>query len=127
MSIARKFRFEDLEIWKLSVEVGDQLFDIADTLETLKLFRFAEQLRGAGLSISNNIAEGSGSTSNKEFIQFLNYARRSVYECANIVIILHRRRHISEELKTIIFNKPDEVSRKIVNFSKALCPRPSTI
>ena len=30
MPIIRKFRFEDLEIWKLSVEIGDQLYDIAD-------------------------------------------------------------------------------------------------
>jgi four helix bundle protein len=124
MSIARKFRFEDLEIWKLSVEIGDQLYDIADFLEGKKLFRFAEQLRGAGLSISNNIAEGSGSTSNKEFDQFLNYARRSVYECANIIIILQRRNHIKEELKDNIFNKLDEVSRKIMSFRKVLIPRP---
>ena len=73
----RKFRFEDLDIWKLSVEIGDGLFDIADSMEARKLFRFAEQLRGAGLSISNNIAEGSGSTSKREFDQFLNYAKRS--------------------------------------------------
>jgi four helix bundle protein len=124
MPIIRKFRFEDLEIWKLSVEIGDQLYDIADFLEDKKLFRFAEQLRGAGLSISNNIAEGSGSTSNKEFEQFLNYARRSVYECANIIIILQRRNYIQEELKTEIFNKLDEVSRKIMSFRKVLIIKP---
>lgn len=56
-----KFRFQDLEIWKLAIEIADQLFDIADELEKKHLFRFAEQLRGAGMSMSNNIAEGSGS------------------------------------------------------------------
>jgi four helix bundle protein len=124
MPIIRKFRFEDLEIWKLSVEIGDQLYDIADFLEDKKLFRFAEQLRGAGLSISNNIAEGLGSTSNKEFDQFLNYACRSVYECANIIIILQRRNYIQEELQTEIFNKLDEVSRKIMSFRKVLIIKP---
>jgi hypothetical protein len=57
----RLFRFEDLEIWKKAIEIGDKLFDIADDLEKMKLYRFAEQARGAGLSMSNNIAEGSGS------------------------------------------------------------------
>ena len=28
-----KFRFQDLEIWKKSIEIGDILFDIADKLE----------------------------------------------------------------------------------------------
>jgi len=51
-----KFRFQDLEIWKMSIEIADTLFDIADDLEEKKLFRFAEQLRGAGMSMSNNIA-----------------------------------------------------------------------
>jgi hypothetical protein len=62
-----KFRFQDLEIWKEAIEIGNILFDIADKLEDKKLFRFAEQLRGAGMSISNNIAEGSGSHSKAEF------------------------------------------------------------
>ena len=124
MPITRKFRFEDLEIWKLSVEIGDSLFDIADSLEEGKLFRFAEQLRGAGLSISNNIAEGSGSTSNREFDQFLNYARRSVFECANIIIILQRRNHVTEDTRETIFNKLDEISRKITSFRKVLNPKP---
>jgi len=60
-----KFRFQDLKIWQLAIEIADDLFDIADELEGKKLFRFAEQLRGSGMSMSNNIAEGSGSSSKK--------------------------------------------------------------
>ena len=71
-----KFRFQDLDIWKEAIEIGDKLFEIADTLEAKKLYRFADQLRGAGMSMSNNIAEGSGSISKNEFKQFLNIARR---------------------------------------------------
>jgi four helix bundle protein len=56
-----KFRFQDLEIWKLAIEIGDVLLDIADELEKKHLYKFSEQLRDAALSISNNIAEGSGS------------------------------------------------------------------
>jgi four helix bundle protein len=74
-----KFRFQDLKIWELAIEIVDKLFDIADKLESKKLYRFAEQLRGAGMPMSNNISEGSGSTSNNEFIQFLNIARRSTF------------------------------------------------
>jgi len=49
----------------LAIEIADKLFDIADELEKKRLFRFAEQLRAAGMSMSNNIAEGSGSASKK--------------------------------------------------------------
>ena len=62
-----KFRFQDMKIWQLAIEIADKLFDIADELDKKRLFRFAEQLRAAGMSMSNNIAEGSGSVSKKEF------------------------------------------------------------
>jgi four helix bundle protein len=49
-----KFRFQDLKIWQLAIEIANELFDIADELERKKLFRFAEQLRASGMSMSNN-------------------------------------------------------------------------
>ena len=55
------FRFEQLDIWKESIEISEVLFDYADNADKKKLFKFAEQLRAAVMSISNNIAEGSGS------------------------------------------------------------------
>ena len=36
------FRFEELEIWRLGSEIGDDLFDIADMLSDKKKFRFSE-------------------------------------------------------------------------------------
>jgi four helix bundle protein len=80
-----KFRFQDLKIWQLAMEIADRLFDIADRLDKKRLYRFAEQLRAAGMSMSNIIAEGSGSGSKKEFKNFLNIARRSTFENANML------------------------------------------
>jgi len=115
-----KFRFQDLEIWKESIDIGNILFDIADQLEMKKLFRFAEQLRGAGMSMSNNIAEGSGSDSRKEFKQFLNIARRSTFENANILILLHKRNLIDQEVLNKQLIRLDQLCRQITNFQKAL-------
>lgn len=114
------FRFESLEIWQRSVELADKLFEIADELERKKLFRFAEQLRGAGLSTPNNISEGSGSTSNKEFKNFLNIARRSTFENANMVIIFERRGLIGPQQREALVRELDELCRMITGFSRAL-------
>jgi four helix bundle protein len=115
-----KFRFEDLEIWKLAVEIAEDLYDIANELDKKRLHRFAEQLRGAGISMPNNIAEGSGSTSNKEFIQFLNFARRSTFENANMIIMFIRKKIIQEDSGAAILRKLDILSRKITSFKKIL-------
>jgi four helix bundle protein len=115
-----KFRFQDLEIWRLAIQIVDELFDIADDLEKKKLYKFAEQLRGAGMYMSNNIAEGSGSNSKKEFYQFLNIARRSTFENANILILLNKREIINDNKMETLHDKLDHLCRKITNFQKTL-------
>ena len=115
-----QFRFQSLEVWQLAITVGDQLCEIAELLEVKKKFRFAEQLNGAALSISNNIAEGSGASSNKEFSRFLDYAHRSVFENANILIVLHRRKYISDEQLNYFLEELNKLARKINSFQKNL-------
>ena len=115
-----KFRFQDLEIWQGAIELGDELFDIADKLNNDKLYVFANQLYGAGLSMSNNIAEGSGSDSKKDFSHFLNIARRSTFENANILLVLQRRNLIEESKLNILLDNLDHLCRKITNFQKTL-------
>ncbi len=114
------FRFEQLDIWKDSIAISDILFDYAEKADAKKFFRFAEQLRAAGMSISNNIAEGSGSFSNKEFASFLNIARRSDFECVNILHIFERRKIITVEEKLVIRNQLLTLSKKITSFRKTL-------
>ena len=114
------FRFEKLEIWKESIEITDVLFDFADKADDKRLFKFAEQLRSAAMSISNNIAEGSGSFSDKEFASFLNISRRSVFECANILFILERRKVITSDNKNQQRARLLILSKQITNFRKSL-------
>ncbi len=115
-----KFRFQDLKIWQLAIDIADELFSIADDLEQKKLFRFAEQLRGACMSVSNNIAEGSGSDSRKEFKQFPNIARRSTFENANILTLLHKRKLIDREVLNKQLIRLDQLCRQITIFQRPL-------
>jgi four helix bundle protein len=81
------FRFERLEVWQRAADVVSPLGVVADCLTEQRFYRYAEQLRGAALSISNNIAEGSGSNSTSDFRNFLNVAHRSAFECANMLVV----------------------------------------
>ena len=115
-----KFRFQDLRIWQLAIEIADELFDLADALDQKRLHHFDEQLRGASMSMSNNIAEGSGSSSKKEFRQFLNIARRSTFENANVLILLQKRDFVTKESMDRLLNKLDSLCRQITNFQSTL-------
>lgn len=114
------FRFENMDIWKDAISVSEILFDYSDKAEEKRYYKFAEQLKAATMSISNNIAEGSGSFSDNEFASFLNISRRSVFECANILQIFLRRNIIDANEKNIIYSQLVVLSKKITNFRKAL-------
>ncbi|MDP4780112.1 MAG: four helix bundle protein [Akkermansiaceae bacterium] len=114
------FRFEDLEVWQDSCELAVLCHGIADELTERKFYRYAEQLRGAGLSPSNNIAEGSASHHDREFIQFLNIARRSAAELASMSLTFERMEILDEEPTSQILELADKTARKLTALIKHL-------
>jgi four helix bundle protein len=115
-----KFRFMDLDIWKEAISLNNKFFDISEILEKDKQYRMSDQLRGASLSISNNIAEGSGASSSRDFAKFLNYSRRSIFECANIAYITFDRGYINGEELNKIHEELDILGRKITRFIQSI-------
>jgi four helix bundle protein len=114
------FRFEDLEIWHKATDLAVKLHELADRLEAQRLYRYAEQLRGAGLSLPNNIAEGSGSVHAKEFKQYLNITRRSLFEDASMLLVFEKLKLISAGDIESLLSDCDELSRKVTCFSRTL-------
>ncbi|MGH9873556.1 MAG: four helix bundle protein [Pyrinomonadaceae bacterium] len=116
------WRFEDLEIWQSSRDLAVKFHKVADRLNDRRFYRYAEQPRAAGLSPSNNIAEGSGSTHKGEFIQFLNIARRSLFEDASMLLVFESLGLFESEEINGLLTDCDVLSRKITNFSRSLRP-----
>ena len=113
------FRFEELQIWQRAADLAVMLDELSEDLDVQRKYRFAEQLRATALSISNNIAEGSGSNSTADFRKFLYIARKSLFECASMLLVFQRRNLIKSDT-TSILNDLDTLSRMIVSFSAKL-------
>jgi len=114
------FRFENMDIWQRAAAVSMQLFAVAEALDDRKYYRFAEQLRAATLSITNNIAEGSGSDSDDDFSNFLKFARRSVFEVANILMIFVRKGYLTQAEATPLLTELQEQSKMLLAFRRTL-------
>jgi four helix bundle protein len=112
------FRFEDLEIWQLARDLAVKFHASAEKLERQKFYRYAEQARGAGLSMPNNIAEGSGSLHSAEFKQFLNISQRSTFENASMLLVFETMKLLSRAEIDPLLEDCDKLSRMITNFSK---------
>lgn len=74
-------KFEDLEIWKLSIEIVKDIYKLTNKYQKFcRDFPLRDQIRKAAISISSNIAEGFERNYNKEFIRFLRIAKGSTGE-----------------------------------------------
>jgi four helix bundle protein len=122
---SKLFRFQDFEVWKRAAEFSPRLFDLADKLDRARKYRFAEQLRAAVLSITNNIAEGSGSSSDIDFANFLNTARRSTFEVANILILLGQNGYFADVDVSETLSALEEESKMLLAFMKNLKGSPA--
>jgi len=115
-----RFRFQNLEIWQEAVQIALIFFDLADDLEQKKLFRFADQCRGVGMGMTNNIAESTGSNMIGEQTQLLRYSKRECFEAANILIVLELKSLITSSFRESIFNRLDILSRRIQMYSDSI-------
>ena len=54
-----KLKFEDLEIWQLSMELTDEIYTLSNKYPEMERFNLRSQLISSVTSIPLNIAEGS--------------------------------------------------------------------
>lgn len=114
------FRFEALEIWHKATELAVKLHSLADRLESGRMLPHAEQLRGASLSLPDNIAEGSARMHAKKFAQFLNITRRSLFEDASLLLSFEKLGLTTPAEIDGLLTDCDELSLKVTNFSRRL-------
>ncbi len=62
------------------MELATLVYTESGRLPKEEKFNLTDQMRCAAISIPSNIAEGSARFSNKEYLQFLNYAMGSIME-----------------------------------------------
>ncbi|TAN58663.1 four helix bundle protein [Patescibacteria group bacterium] len=90
-------RFEDLNIWKLSLQIAKEIYDLTAKREFSKDFKLRDQIRGAIISVSSNIVEGFEKNNNNEFIRFLRISKGSTGEVRNQLYIALAVGYITKE------------------------------
>jgi len=88
-------KFEDLNIWKLSLKITKLIYDISANRFFIRDFGLKDQIRRAVVSISSNIVEGFEKNNNNEFIRYLKIAKGSIGEVRNQLIIAKEINYIS--------------------------------
>ncbi len=117
------FKFENLDVWKLSLEYSDAIYELAEKLPESERFNLKSQITRAATSVSLNIAEGSTGQSDPEQNRFLGLALRSLIETVACQRLITRRKYVTDEAYlNQLDTKAQELSIRISAFRKLLVP-----
>lgn len=109
--------FRKLEIYKRAIEYSVKIYKFSAKLPTNEKYGLISQIRRAVSSISLNISEGAGCSSNKEFGLFINYAYRSCNEVLTCLELIIRLNLYKEKYEIDLLEKEGiELSRMIYSF-----------
>lgn len=78
--MAKAEKFEDLIVWQEARRLRQEVYSVSKMGAFARDYEMRNQIRGAALSVMDNIAEGFERGSNKEFVQFLNFCKGSAGE-----------------------------------------------
>jgi four helix bundle protein len=85
------FRFEKLDVWNKAIDYADQVYSLSKSFPSDERFGLTSQMRRSAVSISSNIAEGSGRSSDKDFARFIEIGYGSLMECVSQSYIATRQ------------------------------------
>lgn len=105
-------KYQDLIVWQKS---KDLIIEIYSETTNFKNFSFKDQLLRASLSISNNIAEGFGRRSKKEFIRFLKISLGSTFEVESMILIFTEINLINKENSIKILSSIKEIIKILIS------------
>ncbi|MCU0660030.1 MAG: four helix bundle protein [Candidatus Pacebacteria bacterium] len=81
MKSFKNYRFEDLAVWKIGMQIVGEVYRLTQSFPKTELFALTDQLKRASTSIVLNIAEGSAQSSKKHFALYANRTKASTLEC----------------------------------------------
>ncbi|MDA1049358.1 MAG: four helix bundle protein [Planctomycetota bacterium] len=119
------FRFEKLEVWQRAITFADRVYELTQTFPGDERFGLTSQMRRASVSVSSNIAEGSGRSSDKDFAHFVEIAYGSLMEVVSQTQIAVRRSFLPTEAHDELYRHAEELARMLSGLRNSLL-RPSS-
>jgi four helix bundle protein len=113
-------KLEDMEIYNILMEIGDEIWFSVVDWENLAKYSVGQQIVRSADSIAANISEGYGRYHFKDRKNFMFYARGSHYETITWLTKAKNRKIISNEFFEGIIGKMEKLGVKMNNYINTL-------
>lgn len=92
-----KYSFETLNAWQEARQLVVSVYQLLDRFPKFEKYALCDQIRRAIVSVPSNLAEGSGRSSLKEQIHFIEISYGSLMETYCQLIIANDLKYIDEQ------------------------------
>jgi four helix bundle protein len=106
-----------MEVWKNAMELTKSVYRILPEMPNDEKFGLKSQISRCSVSVPSNIAEGSGRSTDKDFLNFLSMSLGSCYELETQLILVQEIFNIDCEK---IITDCQQVQKMIFGFKNNL-------
>jgi len=124
--MSKSFSYRDLRIWQEAVELALDVYRTTIAFPKHELYGLTSQMRRAAVSISSNIAEGKGHSSDGDFARFLFHARGSLLELQTQIAIAQGLGYLGKEQAIGLIGTTDNLGRGINGLIQTVRGNPRT-
>jgi four helix bundle protein len=118
--MGKTIRLEDLEVYKVAMEIGEIVWAIVDKWEYFPKKTIGAQYVNAADSIALNISEGYGRFHFKENKNFCYYSRGSAKETLTVSVKAKNRGLVNDEEFSLLTQKFDSYFRLMFGYIKSI-------
>jgi len=112
--------YRDLEVWKRSMMLAKQIYQVTSRFPSDERFGLANQLRRAAVSIPSNLAEGHARSGAAEFSRFISMSMGSVAEVETQLLLAIDLSYVNHDSVAPMLEELDALGRMLRGLSKSI-------
>jgi four helix bundle protein len=115
--------FSEMPVWQDGMTISEMVFHLTSRLPKSEDYGLTSQLKRAAVSISANIAEGSGRSGSADKSRFYDYSRGLALETKSLIIYGEKVNYFAPNEYQEISTKIDEIVFSINKIKKSIDSR----
>jgi four helix bundle protein len=120
MNNRKRHNFKNLKIWKESIKLVSDTYELTRTFPKFEIYNLSNQLNRCSVSIPSNISEGTSKSSDKHLNKYLEDSLGSAFEWETQLIVAFNENYLDVDKFKELEGKIIKIQRMISGFQETL-------
>ena len=120
MRLVRERSFQGLLVWRQAMDLARDCYILTKQFPRSELYGLTSQIRRAATSVPANIAEGSGRSTIRDYVNFLRIVQGSLRELEAYLLLAPEIELVQQEMITPLLKQVSSIARLLNRLIQAL-------